>query len=234
MTPRVIAVVAAVLLYSTTVSAAPILVESFDNVAGLEAAGWEIINNSDPAGTTEWFQGNSAVFAAQAGADDAYAAANLNATGDVGDISLWLITPTLTLSDGDTISFYTRGEEGSLFPDRLELRLSASGSSTNVGTTAASVGDFTTLLLALNPDLTVGGYPESWTQFSVGTGGLGPITGRLAFRYFVTDAGGFGSNSNYIGLDSLAVETRSSVPVPEPSTALLGLAGWALVAFRRR
>jgi hypothetical protein len=234
MTPRVVAVAAAALLYSTAASAAPILVESFDNLAGLEAAGWDVINNSSPVGTTTWFQGNSAVFGAQAGADNAYAAANLNATGDNGDISVWLITPTLTLNDGDTISFYTRTEEGSEFPDRLELRLSENGGSANVGATALSVGDFTTLLLTLNPSLGVGGYPEAWQQFSVATTGLGPITGRLAFRYFVTDGGGWGSNSNYIGLDSVAVETVSTVPVPEPSTGLLGLAGWALIALRRR
>jgi hypothetical protein len=229
MTPRCVAIAVAALLYAATASAAPLLIESFDDVAGLEAAGWEIINNSDPVGTTEWFQGNPAIFTSQAGADDAYAAANFLAVDGVGDISVWLITPTLTLSDGDTISFYTRTEEASEFPDRLELRLSANGASTNVGTTATSVGDFTTLFLTLNPALNPGGYPTDWTQFTVSTSGLGSVTGRLAFRYFVTDSG---VNANYIGLDTLVVE--SAVRVPEPPTALLGIAGWALVAFRRR
>ena len=38
-----------------------------------------------------------------------------------------------------------------MFADRLELRLSTNGASTNVGTTTTSVGDFTTLLLTVNP-----------------------------------------------------------------------------------
>jgi hypothetical protein len=82
--------------------------------------------------------------------------------------------------------------------------MSTAGSSTNVGTTSTSVGDFTNLLLEINPNLVTGGYPESWTLFTVTLSGVGtPTTGRLAFRYFVTDGGPSGANSNYIGIDTV-------------------------------
>ena len=71
-----------------------------------------------------------------------------------------------------------------------------------MGTTATDVGDFTTLLLDINPTYTVGGYPEVWTQQTVTVTGVPAATlGRLAFRYFVENGGPTGANSNYIGID---------------------------------
>jgi hypothetical protein len=85
----------------------------------------------------------------------------------------------------------------------LEVRLSTNGASTNVGTGAA-VGDFTTLLLSINPTLTTTGYPTSWTQFTVTISGLpAPTSGRIAFRYYVTSGGPTGTNSDYIGIDNV-------------------------------
>lgn len=83
------------------------------------------------------------------------------------------------------------------------MRLSTSGTSANTGTTAADVGDFTTLLLSVNPTLAVGGYPEVWTRYEININHAG--TGRIAFRYFVTNGGPSGSNSNYIGIDTVEV-----------------------------
>ncbi|MCM3875354.1 MAG: choice-of-anchor J domain-containing protein, partial [Thermoanaerobaculia bacterium] len=79
---------------SNIASAQP-LTENFDSVAGLGAAGWVLTNNSNPAGTTGWFQGNAAAFSAQGGASGSYVAANLNGATFGGNISNWLITPTL-------------------------------------------------------------------------------------------------------------------------------------------
>jgi len=85
-----------------------------------------------------------------------------------------------------------------------------------------SVGDFTTLLLSINPSLNVGGYPEAWTGFNMTLSGLsGPTTGRLAFRYFVSNAGPFNDNANYIGIDNFAYAGSVAPPVPEPATLLL-------------
>ena len=61
------------------------------------------------------------------------------------------------------MTFWTRTTTANPFPDRLQVRMSTAGASSNVGTTATDVGDFTTLLLDINPTYTVGGYPEVWT-----------------------------------------------------------------------
>ena len=82
--------------------------------------------------------------------------------------------------------------------------MSTSGASTNVGANSTSVGDFTALLLDINPTLVTGVYPIVFTPFTVTVSGLGaPNTnGRLAFRYFVTNGGPSGANSDYIGIDT--------------------------------
>lgn len=215
---------------AVSVSQGAAITENFDNVAGLPGQGWTIVNNSSPAGTTTWFQGNTGVFNSQSGAANSYVAANINATGNNGAISLWLLSPLLLFNNGDVVSFYTRTEGPVSFPDRLEVRLSTNAGSANVGSTATSVGDFTTLLLTVNPLLDTAGYPTDWTRFTaVVTGLSGATSGRLAFRYDVTDSGQLGNNGNYIGIDSFDVSN-----VPEPSTLLGGLAAGALLLAGRR
>jgi hypothetical protein len=195
----------------------PVLTENFDNVATLPGAGWFQINRSEPLGTTGWYQGDSTVFTSQAGAANAFIMADFDNTGTTGGatISNWLITPVLTLHNGDVLSFYTRTVTAPEFPDRLEVRMSPNGASTNVGSTSTSVGDFTFILLTINPSLTPAGYPSDWTQYEVTINGLGGATsGRLAFRYFVTDAGEGGSNSDHIGIDTVTYGTNCITPTP--------------------
>ncbi|NGF77183.1 T9SS type A sorting domain-containing protein [Fluviicola sp. SGL-29] len=185
--------------------------ENFDNITTLTGSGWFQQNNSSPVGTNPvWFQGNppstGGPFIAYNGADNAYIACNFNSTaGGSGTISNWLVTPNRTFRNGDVITFYTRKYDiGQDYPDRMEVRLSANGASTNVGTGATAVGDFTTLLTSINPSLIVGGYPRQWTLYTITISGLpAPTSGRIAFRYFVTGAGPTGTNSDYIGLDNV-------------------------------
>ncbi len=200
--------------------------EGFEDITLLPGQGWFFQNNSSPLGLTDWFQGNDTVFPAHAGTPTSYIGANFNNTSGVGTISNWMLTPQIALADGDTIAFWTRTATGSVYPDRLEVRLSTAGSSTNVGTLATDVGDFTTLLLTVNPSLAVGGYPEVWTQFTVTLSGIpGGATGRVGFRYYVTDAGPSGSNSDYIGIDTFEYASgapslcQSPADVPWLSTA---------------
>ncbi len=190
--------------------------EGFDDITILP--GWAMDNNPDVPGATDWFQGNDTVFPAHAGAPTAYIGANFNNTGG-SQISNWLMTPELDLSNGDVLRFWTRTVTGSTFPDRLQVRLSLAGASVDVGTAPLDVGDFTTLLLDINETLTAGGYPDVWTPYTVTLSAIpAGSTGRLAFRYYVpTDAGPTGSNSNYIGIDTVDFTAGAVSPCSVPS-----------------
>lgn len=228
------------------------ITEGFDDVTNLP--GWDIINHSEPLGTLDpWYQGVESVFPAQAGCATCYTAANYNATAGAGTISGWLIMPTQVLKDGDVLSFWTRTATESIYPDRLQVRLSTNCASANVGTTSTDVGDFTTLLLDVNPTLAVGGYPEEWTQYTITLTGViaTPAPGRIAFRYFVTNGGPSGANSNFIGLDTVtftqgaptsvdlvALEAQAApaaaLPIALGVVALGAVALAAVVYLRRR
>jgi hypothetical protein len=206
------------------------LSESFNDISTLAASGWVQKNNSQPLGQSNWFQGNTAVFAANSGAADAYIGANFINAGSATDgvLSNWLITPEQTLVNGGKFSFFTRGAQDG-FADRLELRMSLAGASSNVGATATSIGDFSSLLLTINPALSTTGYPGEWTKYTVTLSGIAaPTAGRFALRYFVTDTE---NNGDYIGIDD--VNYTASV-VPEPQTVVLTGIGMALLAFARR
>ncbi|MGH9381507.1 MAG: choice-of-anchor J domain-containing protein, partial [Thermoanaerobaculia bacterium] len=190
--------------------------EGFDDITMLPGAGWALINNSEPVGPSSWFQGNGTVFPSHEGEPDAYIAANYESTDDNGTISNWLLTPEVTIVNGTQLCFWTRKtplfEE---FLDRLEVRMSVEGDSTDVGETAESVGDFLELLLTIEPDLELPNeYPEEWTEFclTVRERPRQPVTGRFAFRYGVTDSGPDGSNGDYIGIDTVSVTQPDDIP----------------------
>lgn len=179
--------------------------ENFDDITTLAGNGWNLVNASTPIGSNpNWFQGNPTVFPAFNGATDDYIAANFNFVAGNNTISAWMMTPERIFRNGDVITFYTRKSVPDDFPDRLEVRLSTNGASTNYGGTNTSVGDFSTLLLSVNPTLVTGVYPVSWTQYTITISGLtAPTSGRVAFRYFVTSGGPSGANSDYIGIDNV-------------------------------
>lgn len=209
------------------------VIEGFEDVPGLIAKGWNFQNLSTSIGQSPtWFQGETFLFNAQAGPTNSYAGANLNAINGPGTISNWIIMPEMILNNGDTISFWSRTADPVVgtFPDRLQLRMSTNGSSTNAGTGPDDVGDFTNLLLEINPNLDSTSYPTLWTNFNTTiTGLVGPTNGRLAFRHYVTNGGPGNPNGNYIGIDSLVVQS-----VPEPGTAVGLLLLMSAVKLRRR
>jgi len=208
--------------------------EEFDNFPGLVPSGWVLQNNSFEPGT-DWFPDIRVI--PVPGLTDSFLAADFSSTlgldvsGDT--ISNWAITPQQTFTNGSVLSFYTSSAGGA--PDRLEVRLSTQGASANVGNTPFSVGDFTTLLLSINPSLTPGGYPTDWTQFSVPIP-AGTPSGRIGFRYFVTDAGVNGPNSSGIGIDQVRF-FEPDIPIdslPEPATLPVTAAGLGLLYFSLR
>jgi hypothetical protein len=228
MTKRVFLFIC-LLCAANAIAAAGILAENFDNIATLPGAGWAAVNNSAPLGTTDWFQGNTGVFTSQGGPPESYIAANFLNADSGGNISNWLLTPVVSINNGDWISFYTRSAAS--FPDRLEVRLSISGASTDVGTTDTSVGDFDTLLFTINPGLDTAGYPDAWTQFTGTVSGLGaPTTGRYAFRYFVSDTS---INGDYIGIDTLSIDSPEPASILTLGSALAGLVLVRRLRFRR-
>lgn len=129
-------------------------------------------------------------------------------------ISNWLITPSITVQNGDVVSFYSRkGTSGTTdYRDRLELRMSSNSTTTVPSTGPTDVGSFSTLCLSVNPDLLAGFvYPKVWTQYTYTVSGLsGPTAVKFAFRYFVTDGGTNGANSDIIGIDTLTIDRPAS------------------------
>ena len=201
---------------STGLKAQILYNEGFNTVAPLPT-GWAAQNLSSPVGATGWFQGNNTVFPSNSGAATAYIAANFQNVTGANTISNWLFAPNVTLKNGDIFTFYTRTVTGSTFPDRLQVRMSTNGASVNVGATATSVGDYTTLLLDIDPTYS-GTYPQVWTQYTIVLSGLaGPTSGRLAFRYFVEDGGPAGNNSDYMGIDDVVYTTFAAVCSGNPT-----------------
>jgi Calx-beta domain/Domain of unknown function (DUF4214) len=203
--------------------------EGFDNVSNLPSSGWVQINRSQPLGTTGWFQGNH--FAPQSGASNSYIAADFNNAADPppSTISNWLLTPQLMLADGARFTFYTRRDRSD-YAERLQVRMSLNSTSSNVGTSATSVGDFGALLADIDPTYrTVDGYPNDWSQFTITLTGVGtPKMGRLAFRYFVENGGpSGGSNSFYIGIDTVQL-CSSAAPTPTPTTIQFNSASYSV------
>jgi fibronectin-binding autotransporter adhesin len=197
--------------------------EGFENdvPAGLTANGWLLQNNSTNvagASTPNWIQGNATFGTAQAGTIDSFIAANFQNTGTFSvssTISNWLVTPQLTLTNGDIFSFFTMTTNGS-FANDLQVRLDTTGSSPNVGTLPTDVGNFTTTLLEIGSSSSTGpatpNYPTSWTQETITISGLsGPTQGWIAFRYFVPDTQDNGSD--------IKLDTVSFAPPATPPTS---------------
>lgn len=180
----------------------PSFTEGFEG--GVVPAGWTTQNRSTTIGTNTncWNPFTGATpWAAQAGTG--HIGANFNCTTGANTISGWLFSPEILFRNGDQIRFWTRKASPDTFPDRLELRLSTNGTSTNVGTTSTSVGDFTVTLVSVNPTLVTGVYPTTYTQFTATISGVPtPTNGRVAFRYFVTNGGPSGANSDIISIDT--------------------------------
>lgn len=209
--------------------------------AAMEGAGWERINLSQNASGTMWAIPATApttTFAGggQAGGGTSFALVNYTSVASgAGTISNWLFTPVINVQNGDVVSFYTRyGGTTVQYPDNLQLRMSTLGSGTvNPSVDESDEGDYTQLLVEVNPNLDLTSYPTSWGQFSYTISGLSGATDvRFAFRYYVPDGGPTGSNSDIIGIDTFSVDRPLSTDsffanifsvYPNPANNLLNL-----------
>lgn len=221
------------------------LSEGFENVSSLSASGWAFINNSNPAplSPATWTQGVTATsnFPAQSGPTNSFAQVGSTSTNAItgGQVSNWLITPELDFSGGGVVSFFALTFGGNSRPEFIEVRQSGAGASTNVGTTATDVGDFTTLtgsaggltqdFVAPAPGAIPGYAPltagTTWRQYSFNVAPTGG-SGRLAFRYFATDSGVDGTQAQYVAIDTV------NFAVPEPATSsLAGFAALGLASY---
>jgi len=187
---------------------------------GMFANGWIRQNNSDEA-DSYWWQcirtSEGGFWNAADGPDDSCGLAGYTSTLiDGGTISNWIVTPLVSFGSGSTVSFYTRTKPGSTFPDRLQVRACSAEPCTDLGTGSEDVGDFTTLLLDIDPGEAQGVYPEDWTQYVVDFSEGLPTSGngRIAFRYYVHDSGPNGSRGNLIGLDRVVVTTGQDAASP--------------------
>jgi hypothetical protein len=152
----------------------------------------------------------------QAGGANSFALVNYTSTTSTlatgATISNWLISPIVTVQNGDVVSFYSRlgkipGSAGNPYPDRLQLRMSTDGAfSTDPAGGPTNVGSYTVVLNDVNPTLTTTGYPQVWTLYTATISGLTSSTDvKFAFRYFVTNGGTNGSNSDIIGIDTFDI-----------------------------
>lgn len=193
--------------------------EGFTSPFTASLSGWYRQNSSVPLGPSLWVQGTATNFPAYAGGSADYISVNFNSQGTTaGNISNFLITPTVSLMNGGVLQFYSRTVANpAQFADHLEVLMSYGTGTGNISpTNDLDVGSFTVNLVDINPGLSLTGYPGVWTLYTATLSNIsGTITGRFAFRYQVDDGGPNGANSNLIGVDEVKYTTAPACP-PAP------------------
>jgi hypothetical protein len=209
--------------------------EGFDNVGALTDEGWLVLNRSAPHGLLTWGQGYANFFDPSSwdGSPTSYILignCDTDCDGNPATSDAWLVTPIVPFYPGATLTFHS--VSGGSAPDRLEVRLCANTDCTDVGQGPDDVGEFEDLLFSINPDLEPGVYPTTWTEFTV-TGLPTSGSGRLAFRYYVTDVG---TNGSIVGIDRVTIDDGNmgaSGPTVTPafSPASVGLSESSTLSF---
>jgi hypothetical protein len=199
--------------------------EEFDTASQARGRGWVFINKSEPLGQGVWQQGGGIPPWFQAysshGSYVGFIGADYTSTSAAaGIISNWLVSPVVTMQNGDKITFYTRGllyysgvgTDSTDYANRLQVLINPYNETLNIGS-GDDPGDFKTKLLDINPtyiffhtDLaqySPYAYPSTWTKFTATVYGLNePVKGRFAFRYYVEGGGNNGLASG-VGIDQV-------------------------------
>jgi hypothetical protein len=162
--------------------------------------GWLFRNQSSPLGVTGFFAGTL---------DEAHSGSrSLDAdySGTIwsgGTVSNWALLPTIANQiAGDTLVVHVSAVTSFNVPPQLQVRYSPS-QGTSTGSSAADVGDFSLLLLDVNPVPSTG-----WTRYRVTV----PGSGRLALRFFAPNTLPINTNGN----TRLKLDTLSVGPEPTP------------------
>ncbi len=135
-------------------------------------------------------------------------------------INNWAVSPETLMKNGDKIIFYTRCDTTA----RLQVRLNKTNASfTNVGYSLEESGDFSSLLLDINPNYIVRGlnaFPSrNWTRFEVTVYGLDkPTKGRFAFRSMLP-----GTRGNIWGAPNTAPSSQVAVILARLRVSILGI-----------
>lgn len=172
-----------------------------NSISGLTSRGWVVLNQDGGGTQPAWFQPTGTVFPSYEGPDTGFVASNYQgANGFL--IDHWLISPEITVTAGDTLSFWHRSPDGNSWDDSIYVRYS-----TTAGTTP---GDF---------DVTWGRYLASeagWARWTGTFNHTGTI--RFAIQYYIVDGGPSGTYSNYLGIDLvevLGVEAQNDLFISE-------------------
>ena len=177
-----------------------------NDTIGLRSRGW--IPKRGPAGgpagsAPNWFQGNSTAFTAFEGPPTGYVAANFNAVTGTNTIDLWLISPGINGAAGDTLSFYSRATDASIYPDSIRVYWASNGDTVPGSGSFVELGRF---------KVSTAGWQE--TRYVLPSAGA---TGRFAINYRVVNGGPSGTNSDYIGVDFVRILGNA----PAANTTLL-------------
>ncbi len=185
--------------------------EEFENYYDLTTKGWMIGEYSqyDTTGITEWLQGDYgapgkgdttwygfSAFSYQYSPTE-YVYSHEPAMDSNLSISSWMLSPVLVIKNGDSISFYTRGDTTGIYTNRMQVLMDTLGS-TYIGHDLTSVGDYTSMLFDINPTQAPGGYPTTWKKYEYIFSGLtGTKNIRIGFRHYAIHP----TNARGIGID---------------------------------
>ncbi|MBL1124533.1 MAG: hypothetical protein D8M26_16815, partial [Ignavibacteriae bacterium] len=174
-------------------------------------AGWDTANVDGGGTVPSWFLGNPLVFTALEG--NGYAASNFQGANGFY-IDQWLITPNVGVSNSsvvDSLIFWLRAPDGSVWPDSLQILVSTTGN---------NISDFTIVLDYIQAPV------NGWTRFSYP---LPNAANRyIAFRYLIYDGGPTGNNSNYLGLDLVEILRYTTSTTFQLTVSVLN--GWNMVS----
>src|SRR5688572_21161953 len=90
-------------------------IEQFDTMQNAFGRGWQAVNRSLPIGTDSWSQApgtpSMSAYSTRGTIKGAAYASYLSTAGvDDGIISNWLVSPAVTMQNGDRIVFYTKAD----------------------------------------------------------------------------------------------------------------------------